>query len=98
MPDVFASRDGRTLALNLMLDSRGLDSSSELVDSLAQRLPKDDVWISGVPVFRVETDARTRLELLTFIPVTIGVIAFLLLVMFRSIGGVGFPIAYSARV
>ena len=96
MPDVFASRDGRTLALNLMLDSRGLDNSSELVNSLAQRLQKDDVWISGVPVFRVETDARTRLELLTFVPVTIGVIALLLLVIFRSIGGVGFPIAVSA--
>jgi predicted RND superfamily exporter protein len=93
MPDVFASRDGMTLALNLMLDSNGVENSRELIDSLADRLRDERVWISGVPVFRVETDAKTRLELLTFVPLTICVIALLLFAIFRSIGAVAFPIA-----
>jgi predicted RND superfamily exporter protein len=96
MPDVFASRDGKTLALNLMLDPSGVENASELIDVLVQRLPHDNVWVSGVPVFRVETDARTRLELLTFTPLTIAAISVLLLLIFRSIGAVVFPIGVSA--
>ncbi len=44
--------------------------------------------ISGVPVFRSEANARTRREILLFVPLTVLTIAVLLVVVYRSLGAV----------
>ena len=95
-PDLLASRDGKVLALNLLLDAQGVAASNVVLDRLAEKLPRSGLWVSGVPVFRVETDARTRSELATFIPLTALFIAALLFAIFRSLFATVFPLAVSS--
>ena len=95
LPRLFVSTDGRVLAMNLLLDPHAIANPSMLLRSVYEVLSSKDIWISGVPVFRAETDAQTRVELATFIPVTVLVVAAILFGLFRSLAAAVLPVAIS---
>lgn len=94
-PRTLVSSDERAFAVNLVLE-RGAeayyDSILSEVEQATQGVP---VWVSGVPVFRLAADARTRSELALFIPLTMAVIVLILAMLFRTARAALIPIASS---
>lgn len=82
-PRVLVSPDGRVHAVNVFLDAR-LDGYDEIFDRIDELTAGGEAWVSGVPIFRTEVNHQTRREILWFVPVTLLLIALLLLVLFRS--------------
>jgi hypothetical protein len=84
IPDSLVSEDGRTFAINLVLEA-GIDQRhAPLLDEVHALADPVGALVSGVPVFRVEANRRTGLEILTFAPLTALAIAAFLVWMFRS--------------
>ena len=83
-PRNFVSDDGRTFAVNLLLE-RGMESrQADLLDDLYALADPMGGILSGVPVFRVAANDRTRTEILTFAPITALLIAIFLGFIFRT--------------
>lgn len=83
-PGTLISDDGLVAGVNVFLRD-GLHGEYERVVEEIERVAEEaDAAISGVPVFRVETNRRTFREIATFVPLTIGTIVILLYAVFRD--------------
>lgn len=83
-PRNLVSADGRVFAINVVLE-RGVESNhAELLAEMHALVDPTGGILSGVPVFRVESNRRTGSEILFFAPLTAGLIALFLFVVFRS--------------
>jgi uncharacterized protein len=88
IPRTLLSEDGRTAALSLILD-RGVERQhEEILEHVASKAAVSGALISGVPVFRVETNRKTRSEILQFAPITASLLALFLFCFFRSVRAV----------
>ncbi len=87
-PRNFISEDERVFAVNVILDQGFGGDYDAIVNAIRAELPAEGARISGVPVFRTEANARTRREILLFVPLTVVAIGLLLVVVFRSFGAV----------
>lgn len=87
-PRSLVSADERVVAVNVILD-RDFDGDYDaIVGAIRAELPEEGATVSGVPVFRSEANARTRREILLFVPLTVLTIALLLILVYRSLGAV----------
>lgn len=81
---VLISDDGRTAAVNIVLERE----PERYYDEIFAKLRQVGAWrsgrVSGVPVFRVAADEKTRRELLRLVPLAVLLIAALLTSAFRS--------------
>ncbi len=84
LPRSLVSEDGRTFAMNLILEAGAADLQAVLLEQVYALADPIGARVSGVPVFRVEANQRTGREILTFAPLTAIVIAAFLVWMFRS--------------
>ncbi len=91
-PRSLASADGRDFAVNLVLEKGSESQYEEIIGTLAKLLDGRPGWVSGVPIFRIEANARTRSEVLTFVPLTIVLMGALLFGIFRSWTAVWIPL------
>lgn len=91
-PRSLVSEDGRVLALNVILeqDFTGYDA---VVGAIRAELPDATARISGVPVFRSEANARTRAEILVFVPLTVLAIGCLVWIVYYSLRAVALVVA-----
>jgi predicted RND superfamily exporter protein len=71
------SEDGKNFAVNLVLEKDAEEYYQSILSVVKRELGDQSAWVSGVPIFRIETDHWTRKELLRFIPITLVVVAFL---------------------
>ena len=83
-PRSLVAEDGRVFALNLVLERGAESRHAELLDEVHALVDPTGGILSGVPVFRVAANERTRTEILYFAPITGVLIALFLLVVFRS--------------
>ncbi len=83
-PHSLIAEEGRVVALNLHLERGAEDRHAELLAEVHALVDPAGGVLSGVPVFRVAANERTRNEILDFAPITGGLIALFLLVVFRS--------------
>ena len=81
---VSLSEDGRVLAINIWPQSGITDHFDELIERIRGTIGRSDRVGVGVPVFRTETNLRTRHELGTFVPMTIVVMVAILFAAFRD--------------
>jgi predicted RND superfamily exporter protein len=81
-PRSLISDDGRVVAMNIILE-KGSDSGHEALLAEVYSLAGAAANVSGVPVFRVETNGRTRSEILFFSPLTGLLLAIFLWATFR---------------
>lgn len=84
-PRSLVSSDGRTLAINLVLDRNVERLHEDLVAQVRALAAPLGGAVSGVPVFRVETNGRTRSEILFFAPFTGLALLVVLWFIFRSV-------------
>ena len=83
-PRSLVSDDGRTVAVNLLL-ARGAEARhATLLDELHALVDPMGGVLSGVPVFRVAANERTRSEIVAFAPLTALLIAAFLAFVFRA--------------
>jgi len=83
-PGILISTDGRHLAINVVLEKNPGNVYDQVLRSIDQILEGQAAAISGVPIFRTETDRWTRRELLKFVPLTVLAIGLLMLALFRG--------------
>jgi predicted RND superfamily exporter protein len=95
-PRAFVSEDGRVLSANVVLERADRLVFEHVVGSVRAATRGLPVWISGVPVFRTETNVWTRTEVATFVPLTVLVVGALLYLAFGSIRAVVIPLGTSA--
>ncbi len=95
-PRTLVSSDERGFAVNLVLERGAEAHYNEILAEVERSTRGARVWISGVPVFRLAADSRTREELALFVPATLAIIALMLVALFRSARGALIPIASSA--
>jgi len=97
VPDSLVSADGRTLAVNVLLEA-DVDDPGAVVEAAYAALADlrgGRGWVSGVPVYEHRVGIATRRELLTFVPATLALIALLLLAVFRAPVALAAPAASS---
>jgi predicted RND superfamily exporter protein len=76
-PGTVISEDGKYLAINLVLEMGAENHYVSILRVVDEQLDGQRAWVSGVPIFRMETDLWTRRELVRFIPITLVVVGFL---------------------
>lgn len=89
------SDDGRALAINIWPESGIADRFDALIERIRGTIGAPTGWVTGVPVFRTETNLRTRHELGVFVPITVGVMVLILFAAFRSARAVLLPLTVS---
>ena len=94
-PRTLVSADERAFAVNVVLE-QGAERSYESILKAMRSDSGLQALVSGVPVFRVAADKRTRTELLLFVPATVIVVGLLLFFLFGSIRAVVIPMGSSA--
>ena len=95
-PRSLVSADGRVLAINLLLEE-GLGHEIEsIIDRVRAAIAGDSAWVSGVPIFRTESNRQSERELRLFVPLTVAAIAALLYAAFRTRRAVVVSLAASA--
>jgi len=77
------------------MEDLGADYDSKVVNGVREALTASDAWVTGGPVFRIETNQQTQAQVLLFIPLTIVIIASLLYFAFRSVRAALIPLAIS---
>jgi hypothetical protein len=82
-PRLLVSEDGRVFALDVYLEREGVDRAA-LVASLRRSVEGMRAWVSGVPNFRVDANARVAAELRLLVPLTLAAMAAVLVASFRS--------------
>jgi predicted RND superfamily exporter protein len=94
-PRTLVSSDERAFAVNLVL-KRGAEAYYESILSEVERTTQGKpVWVSGVPVFRLAADSRTRSELAFFIPLTIAAVVLVLALLFCTARAALIPLGSS---
>ena len=83
-PRSLVADDGRVMALNLVLDRGAEQRHADLLREVHALVDPAGGILSGVPVFRVAANERTRVEILYFAPMTAALIALFLWGVFRS--------------
>jgi len=86
-PRLLVSEDGRTLAINLLLEENAADYE-RIFGDVEHALEGQDAWISGVPVFRAVTNLRTLREASRFVPLTLLVLGVVIWIGFGSLRAV----------
>ena len=94
-PRTLVSKDHRAVAVNVVLEKSPEVHYETVFNEIERRLRDEQAWVSGVPVFRTEADARTAAELSFFIPLTIVLVGTLLFLLFGTIRAAAIPIAVS---
>ena len=94
-PRALISQDEKAFAINLMLEQGAESQYSAILEELDQSLEGLEVWVSGVPIFRTQADARTRRELTVFVPLTLLSAGAILFFAFRAWVAVLVPLATS---
>ena len=94
-PRTLVSKDHRAVAVNVVLEKSPEVHYESVFSEIDERLKYEQAWVSGVPVFRTEADARTATELSFFVPLTVVLVGTLLFVLFGSIQAVVIPLAVS---
>jgi hypothetical protein len=94
-PRTLVSVDERAFAVNLVLERGAEAHYSTILSEVEQATRGEKVWVSGVPVFRLAADARTRSELAFFIPMTLVVVVLILGFLFRNARAALIPIGSS---
>jgi len=85
-PGTVISEDGKHFAINLVLEKGAEDHYQSILKVVNDELEGQRAWVSGVPIFRMETDRWTRKELVRFVPITlvvVGSLCFILLLDLR---------------
>lgn len=95
-PRSLVSDDGRVFAVNVVLAQDFDGDYDGLVAAIRDALPATGARMSGVPVFRSAANARTRKEILLFVPLTLLAIAALLVLVFRSLRAAAIAVAVGA--
>jgi predicted RND superfamily exporter protein len=95
-PRAFVSEDGRVLSANVVLERADRVAFEAVVAAVRERTEGHRVWISGVPVFRTETNVWTRREVGFFVPLTVLVVGLILYFTFGSLRAVWIPLGTSA--
>jgi predicted RND superfamily exporter protein len=91
-PRTLVSRDGRILAISVLLDRALGHEVERVVDAIQRAIAGDTPWVSGVPVFRREVNRRTASEIAFYVTATIGIVAGFLYAVFRSLVAVLVPL------
>lgn len=78
------SPDGRTFAMNLLLDGAAGEAQAVIVEAAYAAVEGRRGWVSGVPVYEHRVGESTSREILTFVPVTLGLMGVLLWLAFGS--------------
>jgi predicted RND superfamily exporter protein len=94
-PRTLVSSDERAFAVNLVLERGAEPFYGSILSEVEKATRGGRVWVSGVPVFRLAADARTRTEFGLFIPLTILVACSILVVLFRNAQAVFIPVCSS---
>jgi predicted RND superfamily exporter protein len=94
-PRNLISPDGHSLAVNLVLEKGAEALYDDILLDLERELEDRQAWVSGVPIFRTATDARTRGELALFVPITVVAVGALLFALFGSFAAVVIPLGAS---
>jgi len=94
-PGSLVSRDERVFAINVLLEADTEALYPQILARVREAIGERRAWVSGVPVFRIAADERTRREILIFVPLTVCVIGALLFALFRSAAAVVIPLAAS---
>jgi predicted RND superfamily exporter protein len=94
-PETLVSADGRYFGVNLVLAQGAEAYYDGVLAKLKDELAGQRAWVSGVPIFRMAADGRTRSELLLFTPLTVGAIGALLFLLFGSAAAVAIPLVSS---
>jgi predicted RND superfamily exporter protein len=94
-PRSLVSADGRVLAINLLLDGDLGHEIESIIDRVRAAIAGGPAWLSGVPVFRTESNRQSERELLFFVPLTVVAIAALLYAAFRTRRAVAVSLAAS---
>lgn len=84
-PRSLVSEDGRTFAINAVLERGAASRHAEILAALHAAVDPAGGILSGVPVFRVAASQRTGSEILLFAPLTGLVIGLFLFIVFRSL-------------
>lgn len=92
VPGGLISADERMFAINVFLDENVDADRAKTVREIRQVVEAEHAFVSGVPTFRTAVNSRTRSEVLLFVPVTVLIIASLLLLVLRSVSGALAPI------
>ena len=90
LPDTLVSRDGRTLAISLVVEPKSEDQQARILQTVRTILGDTPAWVSGTPVFRVEANIKTQVEVLRFAQATGVVLGAYLLLAFRRVRAVAF--------
>ncbi len=94
-PRTLVSSDESAFAVNLVLE-RGAEAHYGSILAEVERATQGArVWVSGVPVFRLAADSRTRSELALFIPLTVVVVVLILALLFRKAQAALIPVGSS---
>jgi predicted RND superfamily exporter protein len=83
-PKSLVSSDGRVLAINLLLEQDLGHEIEAIIDRVRAEVAGEPAWVSGVPVFRTESNRQSQHEILLFVPLTIAAVGALLYTAFRS--------------
>ena len=94
-PGTLLSKDGRVIAVNILLDGDVGDRREAIVDEVQRSLGHNRGWFSGVPVFETRVGARTMREIAFFVPITLAMIGLGLFLLFRSTSAVVIPLLTS---
>ncbi len=89
------SSDGRVLAINLLLEGDLGHETPAIIDRVRAAIAGAPAWVSGVPIFRTESNRQSEHEMLLFVPLTIAAIGALLYAAFRSRRAVAVSLAAS---
>jgi hypothetical protein len=83
-PRSLVSNDGRVMAINLLLEEDLGHEIEAIIDRVRVAIAGDHAWVSGVPIFRTESNRQSEREILFFVPLTIAAVGALLYAVFRS--------------
>ncbi|MEE3330715.1 MAG: MMPL family transporter [Myxococcota bacterium] len=86
------SEDGRTFALNLLLDERIDADRAATVEAVRRAAAGLPTRITGVPVFRTAVNEQTRSEMLIFAPLTVLLLGLVVALFVPSAAGVLAPL------
>jgi len=93
VPGSLVGDEGRSFALNVILDAGPSeaedgapgDAQAAIVEAAYAALDGRRGWVSGVPVYEYRVGESTGREILTFVPVTLALMAVLLWLAFGSV-------------
>lgn len=94
-PRTLVSPDERAFAVNLVLEKGAEEFYDSVLSAVENPANGLRAWVSGVPIFRIAADSRTRSELALFVPMTIVVVGLLLALLFGKPQAVVIPLASS---